>query len=142
MSAAFTAGEAAGGSRGADGFTVAPLPSRAPATQARKPMTGTTQVGFTTGEPARLALPVAAEARSADEFTVAPLPSRAPATQARTPMTGTTYIGFTAGEPARRTLPVAAAAAARGSARAMLPSRALAPLSQELGASPEIGDAR
>ncbi|MEU4999526.1 hypothetical protein [Streptomyces sp. NPDC021622] len=92
MSAAFTAGEAAGSSRGADGFAVAPLPSRAPAPQTRKPTTGTTQ------------------------------------------------IYFTARETVRRTLPVAAAA--RGDARAKLPSRALAPLSQQLGASPEIGDAR
>ncbi|MCX4670214.1 hypothetical protein OG453_26560 [Streptomyces sp. NBC_01381] len=140
MSAAFIAGEAAGGSRGADGFTVAPLPWRAPATQARKPMTGTTQVGFTAGEAGRRVLPVATESRSADGFTVAPLPSRAPATQARTPMTCTTYIGFTAGEPARRTLP--AAVAARGGARSMLPSRAWARLSQELGASSEIGGER
>ncbi|MFE0133227.1 hypothetical protein ACFWY6_16910, partial [Streptomyces sp. NPDC059037] len=104
--------------------------------------TGTTQTCLTAREPARRTPSAATEARSADRFTAAPLPSPAPAPQTRKPTTGTTQTCLTAREPARRTLPVAVAVAARGGARAMLPSRALAPLSQELGASPEVGGVR
>ncbi|MFE0137543.1 hypothetical protein ACFWY6_39200, partial [Streptomyces sp. NPDC059037] len=68
MSAAFTAAEAAGGSHGADGFTAAPLPSRAPAPQTRKPTTGTTQTCLTAREPARRTPSAATEARSAVSF--------------------------------------------------------------------------